>query len=82
MAKKSSLLDEVKSGLSARRGHAAWYESLDADIRSELEGIKSEWLAGSLVATKTMLARRLSDVLQARGVKIGIQGVLSWLEKA
>jgi hypothetical protein len=80
--KKASLLDDVKAGLVTRRGHAAWYESLDSEIRAELEGIKAAWLAGSLVATKTNLARRLSDVLQARGVKIGIQGVLAWLEKA
>jgi hypothetical protein len=82
MAKRPSLLEEVKAGLSARRGFASWYESLSGEMRSELDGIKAEWVGGALVTTKTTLARRLSVVLKARGVDIGMQGVLRWLEKA
>ena len=82
MPRKPSLLDEVKAGLSTRRGFASWYESLSEEMRAELDGIKAEWAGGSLTATKTTLARRLSVVLKARGVDIGHQGVLRWLEKA
>lgn len=82
MAKKPSLLEEVKAGLSTRRGFASWYESLSDEMRTELDGIKSEWTGGALPTTKTTLARRLSVVLKARGVDIGHQGVLRWLEKA
>lgn len=81
MPKGLSLLDEVKSGLSSRRGFSLWYETLDSGLRTELEAIKASWLAGHLTATKTTLAKRLSTVLKGRGIDIGHQGVLRWLER-
>jgi hypothetical protein len=81
MAKASSLLDEVKATLSCRRGPAVWIDSLPADLAAEVKAIKAQWRDGKLATTKNALGHSLAKGLQARGVTIGPQGVLRWLER-
>jgi hypothetical protein len=82
MAKKPSLLEEVKAGLPTRKGFAPWYETLPADLRDEIEEIRRMWHTGTLTTTKTALGMQLSKSLNSRGVTIGHSGVIKWLEKA
>ena len=81
MAKRVSLLDEVKEGLATKHGFQAWSEKVEDPLRSELEAVKKAFHAGELAAKKTTLAKRLAVALQERGIDIGFQGVLRWLEK-
>jgi len=81
MAKRQSLLDEVKNSLTVRHGFLPWHEQLDARLRAEVDAVKASFHAGELDTKKTTLARRLAAVLASRGVQIGFQGVLRWLEK-
>ena len=82
MAKKPSMLEEVKAGLPNRKGFAPWYETLPNDLRDEVEEIRRLWHTGTLATTKTALGMQLSKVLASRGVNIGHSGVIKWLEKA
>ena len=81
MAKRVSLLDEVKEGLATKPGFPCWSEKVTEPLRSELEAVKQAFRAGELAGKKTTLARRLASALQERGIDIGFQGVLRWLEK-
>lgn len=78
----SSLLDDVRATLQARKGPPPWYETLPAALKAEIDAIKADWKGGRLQATKTSLSVSISKALAARGVKIGHSGVIRWLEKA
>jgi hypothetical protein len=79
-----SLLDDVRKAVSdARNGPATWYERLAPEHREELDAIKAEWKSGELGSRKKTVARALAENMRVRGISdVGMQGVLSWLEKA
>ena len=78
------LLDDVRKALADyRHGPATWYERLAPQYREELDAIKAEWKAGDLGTRKKTLARAIAENMRTRGISdVGMQGVLSWLEKA
>lgn len=77
----TSILDDVKASLPARKGFAPWHETLPAGVLAEITAIKESWRSGELPATKTALGTSLSKALTERGFKIGHLGVIRWLEK-
>ena len=83
-SQSGGLLDDVRRAVSdARHGPATWYERLAPEHREELDAIKAEWMAGELGSRKKTLARALAENMHARGISdVGLQGVLTWLEKA
>ena len=78
------LLDDVRKAVSdARIGPATWYERLAPEHREELDAIKAEWAAGELGSRKKTVARALAENMRVRGISdVGLQGVITWLEKA
>jgi hypothetical protein len=78
------LLDDVRKALADyRHGPATWYERLAPQHREELDAIKAEWKAGDLGTRKKTLARAIAENMRSRGISdVGMQGVLSWLDKA
>jgi len=78
------LLDDVRRAVSDyRHGPATWYERLAPRYREELDAIKAEWKAGDLGTRKKTLARAIAENMRSRGISdVGMQGVLSWLDKA
>jgi hypothetical protein len=81
---QSGLLDDVRRAVSdARHGPATWYERLGPEHRAELDAIKAEWTAGELGSRKKTLARALAENMRSRGISdVGLQGVITWLDKA
>lgn len=83
MKKPPTLLDQLPNALHAR-GPQPWHTTLPPAIRDELHDIRARFQAKTLPGspTKHGLAKALSTLLKARGVTIGHQGVLTWLEKS
>jgi len=83
-SQSGGLLEDVRKAVgNARHGPASWYERLAPEHREELDAIKAEWKAGELGTRKKTLARALAENMHARGISdVGLQGVLTWLEKA
>ena len=75
-----SLLDVTRQKIPVHRGFLPWYDKLPAEMQREADAVKAAYLAGTL-GTKSAVATALSDALQSRGVRIGRNGVMRWLEK-
>lgn len=80
MKTKRSLLDQTRSALPTHRGFLPWYEKISPELRAEAEAVKEEFLRGGL-GTKSAVSLALANALSERGVKIGRNGVASWLDK-
>lgn len=78
------LLDDLRKEMADyRHGPGSWWERVAAEHRDELNAIKAAWQAGELGTRKKTLARSLSENMRARGISdVGLQGVITWLEKA
>lgn len=83
-SRSGGLLEDVRREMAdARHGPATWWERIAPEHIDELNAIKKAWLAGELGKRKKTLARSLSENMRARGISdVGLQGVISWLEKA
>ena len=79
-----SLLDDVRKAVADyRHGPGNWWERVAPEHHDELNAIKAAWQAGELGTRKKTLARSLSENMRARGISdVGLQGVITWLEKA
>jgi hypothetical protein len=83
-SQSGGLLEDVRKAMAdARHGPATWWERVAQEHRDELNAIKAAWQAGELGTRKKTLARSLSENMRARGISdVGLQGVITWLEKA
>lgn len=84
MGKKSSLLDQIASDLPSR-GPLPIMERLPADLAAEMNEVRAAWRAGDeklAKATKTGLGRLIAKHLRARGVSIGEEAVVRWLQES
>jgi hypothetical protein len=63
------------SGLKRRR----WIDSLDANIRTELEAEKDNFVGGRIPLTRTRLSEVIAENLGSRGIAVHAQTVSRWL---
>lgn len=75
--------EKIRKALPERAGGLRpWHESLPAETRKELEGIRREWHDGKIKAAKWTLARTISETMKQDGIiSIGAWGVVRWLEQ-
>ena len=83
-SRSGGLLEDVRRAVADyRHGPGSWWERISPEHRDELDAIKAAWQAGELGTRKKTLARSLSENMRARGISdVGLQGVITWLEKA
>jgi hypothetical protein len=63
-----------------RRKPPNWLDRLPASQREEIQGIKSDWLAGAFYSSALSLARSIVENCRARGIPTcGPDGVRAWL---
>ena len=79
-----SLADAIRSAVPPPvKRCLPWHERLPADALAELEQIKREHRAGTLVGSRCALAKTISEQLRKRGLSdVGEQGVAAWLRSA
>jgi hypothetical protein len=67
---------------NTRHGARAWHESLPAEMRTELESLRTLWRAGDTGLQKRAMARAIIAELTARKLRVcGVQGVEDWLDQ-
>lgn len=79
MPKRSTLADDVLANLP-RRSRRDFASGIPSDVLSELEQIRTDFLAGKLAATKTGLGKAISRTLAARGIDYHPVTVSRWLD--
>jgi hypothetical protein len=79
MPKRSTLVDDVLANLP-RRHRRDFASGIPPDLLSELEVIRSDFLAGNIAATRTALAKAISRTLAARGIEYHPVTVSRWLD--
>jgi len=82
MAKPQSVRDQVRS-LIPSRVHLRWESHLPADVRTELDELRRDFLAGKLGpgVSKTGLAKAIYKTMQARGLPGSMHTVARWLDR-
>jgi hypothetical protein len=78
---KNSLVDEIASAIPSNINGKPWWQKLTADQEELVKPILDAWRSGKFGAAKITAARAISHALVARGIKIGPQGVLTWLQR-
>lgn len=78
------LTTEILGGvLIKRRGPAGWFARLPPEAQVELTEIRERFLAGTIVATRTLLAKSIHSSLKSRGmISVGYLEVNRWLSAA
>ena len=83
MAKKteptlvSAVLAQARNSVP---GPQTWFTRLPAEVREELDALKTQWRAGEIAIQKRPLARAIIDTMRERGYQTaGLQGVEDWL---
>ena len=79
----SKLRDAIASAAEGTAPRSTdWTDKLPAEVREELLGIRSEWLAGKLQASGRGLAAAIVANCRERGIAvIGTAGVREWLTR-
>jgi hypothetical protein len=61
-------------------GSKPWWERVPPEHRATVDAIHAGWHAGTFGAKKRPAARVIAEALAEFGVKIGEQGVITWLK--
>lgn len=78
---KNQLVDEIASSIPASLSGKPWWQKLTPEQQEMVQPILAAWRAGKFGAAKITAARAISNSLRTRGISIGPQGVLTWLQR-
>ena len=62
-----------------QHGTKPWWERVDTQHHELLDAIHAAWYAGELGSKRLTAARGIVPLLAEHGIKIGEQGVMTWL---
>jgi hypothetical protein len=75
------IVDMIAASIDPRSGFRPWWERVDADQAAMLEVIWLAWKAGTFGTKRLTAAKAISKAIAGRGISIGPQGVLRWLDR-
>lgn len=78
---QTSVVDEIASLIPPRTGFLPWYERVNKDQAEMLAAILEGWKSGRFGTAKNTAAKTISQYLERHGIKIGRQGVITWLAR-
>jgi hypothetical protein len=82
MTKRPSIVDLIAASIPESQSGKPWWLRLTPDQQELVDPVLAAWKAGRFGRAKITAARVISSVLTERGIKIGPQGVLSWLQRS
>lgn len=75
-----ALVAELQAMIPTGYGQRPWYQRLTPEQSEQVEVMRNAWDAGELGLYRRRAAKAIATKLQSMGVKVGEQGVETWLK--